>query len=211
MKTDWEARREIVAFGAKVYRKGLVAATDGNISLRIFEDRIMITPSGSCLGSLNIEDLAYVDMSGQLLAGRIKPSSELPMHIEIFRKRPDVSAIIHAHPPLATAFTVAGKSISQPVLPEVFVMFGQIPVAPYAPPSTPESVQAISGLIEKNDVILLDHHGAVTVGKSLDEAFLKMEKLEHTASTLLAAEQLGQITPLSAAEIEKLKQLYGKT
>jgi L-fuculose-phosphate aldolase len=211
MKTDWEARREIVLCGEKVYRKGLVAAMDGNISVRMFPDRLMITSSGSCLGALNVEELSYVDMNGQLLAGNVKPSSELPMHIEIFKKRPDVHAIIHAHPPLATAFTIAGKSLSQPVLPEVFVMFGKIPVAPYAPPSTPESVQAISDCIDKHDLILLDHHGAVAVGKSLDDAFHKMEKLEHTASTLLAAEQLGEIKPLSSADVDKLRQLFRKT
>jgi L-fuculose-phosphate aldolase len=208
MKTDWEARREMAAFGEKVYKSGLVAAMDGNISIRVFSDRLLITPSGSCLGTLNIEDLVYVDLEGQVLVGRVKPSSELPMHIEIYKKRPDILAIIHAHPPLATAFTIAGKNISQPVIPEVFVQFGQIPVAPYAPPSSKESVEFISDIIEKHDLILLDHHGAVAVGKSLYEAYLKMEKLEHTASTLIAAEQLGQITPLSQSELENLKKAY---
>lgn len=208
MKTDWEARRELTAYGKKVYQSRLVAAMDGNISIRIFTDRFLITPSGSCLGALNIEDLVYVDREGQTLVGRIKPSSELPMHLEIYKKRPDVFAIIHAHPPLATAFTIAGKSISDPVIPEVFVQFGKIPVAPYAPPSTKESVEMISKIISNHDLILLDHHGAVAVGKSLEEAFLKMEKLEHTAATLIAAEQLGQITPLSQADLENLKKVY---
>ena len=144
---------------------------EGNISIRIFSDRFLITPSGSCLGTLNTEDLVYVDAEGQTLVGRVKPSSELPMHLEIYKRRPDVYAIIHAHPPLATAFTIAGKSISDPVIPEVFVQVGKIPVAPYAPPSTKESVEVISEIILKHDLILLDHHGAVAIGKSLEEAF----------------------------------------
>jgi L-fuculose-phosphate aldolase len=211
MLTDWEIRREIVAFGKKVYEKGLVSATDGNISVRVMSDRLMITPSGASLGNLNTEDLVYADLTGQVLAGRGKPSSELPMHLEIYRHRPHVNAVMHAHPPFTTAFTVAGESLASPVLPEVVIMFGEIPVAPYGTPASEESAQSILNLIPDHDVIVLDHHGAVTLGKSLEDAFFKMEKLEHAASTLLAAKQIGGINPLTPSAVEKLESSGGST
>ena len=207
MKTDWEARRDIVAWAKQVYNKGLVAATDGNISCRIDVDRIMITPSGKSLGFLTADDMAYVDTSGNVLGSTNKPSSELPMHLEIYRQRPEINAVIHAHPPLATAFTVTGQSMSVPILPEVVVMLGKIPTARYATPATAESADVIRDLISDNDVILLDHHGAVTCGKSLEDAYFKMEKLEHAAKTLIAARQLGQAIPLDQNEIVKLEKI----
>lgn len=207
IKTDWEIRRDIVAFGKRVYAKGLVAATDGNISVRMMTDRVMITPSGECLNDLDVEGLVYMDLGGQVLGPGRNPSSEWPMHLEIYRKRPDVEAIIHAHPPVATGFSVAGTSLSDPVLPELVVMFGSIPTAPYATPATTESADAIRDLIGNHDVIILDHHGAVTVGRDLEDAYLKMEKLEHAASTLLAARQAGGITPLTPDALKKLEAI----
>jgi len=207
MLTDWEIRRGIVAYGRRFYDAGLVAANDGNISVRIMGDRLMITPSGSALGNLNVENLVYVDLSGQVLSGRMKPSSELPMHLAIYRKRPDVSAIIHTHPPVSTAFSVARISLSEPVLPEVILGFGDIPIAPYATPGTPEGAQILDTIIDTHDVVILDHHGAVAVGATLEEAYQKMERLEHTAKTLLAAHQLGGVSVLPDEEVEKLKTL----
>lgn len=207
MQTDWEIRRDISNCGKKIYDRGFAVATDGNISVRILNNRLMITPSGSCLGKLNINDLIYVDISGQVLQGDCKPSSELPMHIEIYKNRPDVKAIVHAHPNVSTAFTVSGETLSKPVLPELILGLGDIPTAPYATPSTRESAYAISELIKNHDVILLDHHGAVTVGESLEDAFFKMEKLEHAAATMLAAKQLGHINPLKPSDIEKLQKV----
>jgi L-fuculose-phosphate aldolase len=210
MKTDWEIRREIVHFAKCAYKKGLVAATDGNISVRIMGDRLMITPTGAVFETLLPDDLIYVNFLGQKLQGNSFPSSELPMHLEIYRQRPDVDAIIHAHPPVATAFTIAGESLAQPVIPEVVSMYGKIPTATYATPATEESAMVIRDLIHDHDLILLDHHGAVAVGRSVEDAFLKLEKLEHTASTLLAAKQLGEIKPLSAAQLQKLKDIHYK-
>ena len=177
MKTEWETRRDIVAIARRVYNAGIVAATDGNISYRIMTDRVMITPSGTSFASLNTDSLAYVDLEGNVLSHQYKPSSELPMHLEIYRQRPDVNAIIHAHPPYATALTLSGYSMEDPILPEVVMMFGKIPTAPYATPSTKESAESIRHLIKDHQAILLDHHGAVTYGKSLEDAFHKMEKL----------------------------------
>jgi len=215
MKTDWEARRDIVACARQVYEAGIVAATDGNISHRMMTDRVMITPAGRSFANLNTDELAYVDIDGNILNFEQKPSSELPMHLEIYRQRPEINAVIHAHPPYATAFTVTGNSLSEPILPEVVMMFGEIPTAPYATPSTQESAESIRHLIKDYDAILLDHHGAVTYGKSLEDAFYKMEKLEHAAKTVLAAKSLGIPKVLDENQLSKLKDLkqdsdYGK-
>ena len=210
MKTDWEIRREICHYGKMVYDKGFVAATDGNISMRMMTDRMFITPSASCLGNLNVNDLAYVDVNGYVLQSNCNPSSELPMHLEIYKKRPEVNAIIHTHPANSTAFTIAGESFEQPVLPELIPGIGDVPIAKYATPSTHESAVVISELIKNHDVIILDHHGVVTVGIDLQEAFYKLERLEHAASTLLAAKQLGNINPLNPADIEKLHKIKQK-
>jgi L-fuculose-phosphate aldolase len=190
VKTDWETRRDIIQYARKVYDKGLVAATDGNISSRMDVDRIMITPAGESLRNLGPDDLAYVDLEGNTLDYSKRSSSELPLHLEIYKQRPQINAIIHAHPPYATAFTIAGESMSAPVLPEVIVMLGEIPTAAYATPSSEEGAAAIRELIKNHDAILLDHHG--------------MEKLEHAAKTLLAAKTLGQIKTLTAEEVRKL-------
>ncbi len=206
MLTDWEIRRNIIAFGKKAYEKELVAASDGNISVRLFDDRLMITPSGATLGNLNPDNLIYLDLNGTILQGRKNPSSELPMHLMIYQQRPDVRAVFHTHPQVTTAFSVAGESLSVPVLPEMVIMFDTIPIAPYASPSSIESAEAIEPYIQNHDLIILDHHGVVALGQSLNDAFLKLEKLEHTAKTLLAAKQLGGINPLSPESVAKLKK-----
>jgi L-fuculose-phosphate aldolase len=211
IKSDWEARRDIVACAKQAFQSGLVAATDGNISVRMSVDRVMITPGGTSFSRLNPGQMAYVDIEGHILDYSQKPSSELPMHLEIYRQRPEICAIIHAHPPFTTAFTVAGLSLATPVLPEVFVMCGRIPTAAYATPSTIESADVIRDLIKDHDVILLDHHGAVSCGKNLDEAYYKMEKLEHAAKTMLAANSLGRIEPLSADNLKKLEPFKKKS
>lgn len=207
MLTDWEVRRQIVSIGKKSYEQGLVAATDGNISFKMKSDKIIITPSGHCLGTLDFNHMVHVDADGKHGAGELEPSSELPMHLEIYRQRPDVNAVIHAHPPITTAFTLVGGNFSEPVLPEIILFFGEIPVAPYATPSTIESAKSITDLIRENDVIVLDHHGAVTVGESLKDAHCKMEKLEQSANILYAAKQLGEIKPLSQEDLTKLLSL----
>ena len=210
-KTEWEIRREICEVGKKLYDRGFVAATDGNLSVRIMGDRILITPAGYSLESMTPEDPVYVNFNSEVLSGRNRPSSELPMHIEIYRQRNDVHAIVHAHPPLATAFTIAGESLAEPVLPEIVAIYGSIPTAPYATPSTIENAQVIREPIRGHDIVVLDHHGAVTVGPDLTDALQKMEKLELTAKTLFTAKQLGRIEKLSEEQIQKLRLLaYSK-
>jgi L-fuculose-phosphate aldolase len=205
--TDWEVRCHIVSIGKKLYEHRLVAATDGNISVKMKADKIIISPGGHCLGTLDFNHMVHVDNNGKRTSGELEPSSELPMHLEIYHQRPDVNAVIHAHPPITTAFTLVGENLSDPVLPEVILFFGEIPVAPYATPSTVESANSISGLIKNHDVIVLDHHGAVTVGETLKDAYYKMEKLEQSANILYAAKQLGKIKPLSDEDLKKLLSL----
>jgi len=205
--TDWEARRKIVSIGKQLYTQGLVVAKDGNISVRIKTDKVIITPRNYSLATLSDSHMAHVDLSGKAFDSNLKPSSELPIHLEVYRQRPDVNAVIHAHPPYATAFTLVGEDFSTPVLPEVYVIFGEIPVAPYAPPASEENAQSIRELIKVNDVIVLDHHGAISVGATLMDAYCKMEKLEHAAKTLFIAKQLGKLRPLSKTDLQKLDEI----
>jgi len=208
--TDWEIRRQIVSFGKKMYEQRLVVAIDGNISVRMKTDKIIITPAATCLGTLDFNHMIHVDAEGKTASGNLHPSSDLPLHLEIYRQRPDVMAVIHAHPPILTAFTISGEDLSTPVLPEMVLMFGEIPVAPYATPSTEESAEAVKDLIKKHDAIILDHHGAVTVGETLKDAYCRLEKIEQSAYILYTAKQLGGIKPLSEAELQELLKLKKK-
>ena len=202
--SEWQLRRQIVDIGRRVYQRGLVTATDGNISARVMGDRMFITPSGTCLGELNPRDLLYLDFERRVLAGRGTPSSELALHLEVYRQRPEVQAVIHAHPPITNAFSFAGLSLADPVIPEVVVAFGTIPTTEYATPSSEEGPLVIRQLIKTHDVLILQRHGSLTVGANLSEACHKLEKLEHAAETILAARQLGQVRELSGDELNRL-------
>ena len=210
MITDWEARRQIVAIGKQLYSQGLVAAKDGNISVRLKNDKIVITPANSSLATMADGHMVHVDLKGSAVEGLRQPSSEMRMHLEVYRRRPDVSAVIHAHPAYATAFTLAGLDFSLPVLPEVQIIFGEIPVAPYGTPATEESAASIRDLIKSHDIVVLDHHGAITVGKTLKDAYCRMEKLEHMAKTLFIARQLGELKPLSDDALKKIAEFRKK-
>jgi L-fuculose-phosphate aldolase len=207
MKNEWQLRREIIEIGKKAYDKDFVTATDGNISARVMGDRFLITPSGSCLGELKPEQLVYVDINGNILTGRGKPTTELPMHLTAYKERPDIDAVIHAHPPVTTGLTVAGQSLAHCVIPEVVLIFGTIPTSEYATPTTPEGADVIKNLIRDYDAIILDRHGTLTVGKSIQDAYRKLEKVEYCAKVTVTAHQLGRIRTLSVDELNKLDQL----
>jgi L-fuculose-phosphate aldolase len=221
MKSETEHRQEIVAIGQKMYQRGYVAATDGNISAKLDGERLLITPSGCCLGEMRPEDLVVVDQQGRPAeAGQRpddasrrpddaaqKPSSELPMHLEVYGQRPDVGAVIHAHPPLATAFTVAGISLAQCVIPEVVLTMGIIPTTKYATPATEKGREAVRELIRTHDALILDRHGTLTVGPDLIAAYHKLEKVEHAAQVTLAARQLGNIKTLPTEEVSRLEAM----
>jgi L-fuculose-phosphate aldolase len=197
---------EIIKVCRKLESKGLIAASDGNVSCRAGDECILITPSGVSKGDMEPEEIAKTSMQGELLEGPIRPSSEIRMHLHVYRMRPDVLAVVHAHPPVATASTLAGFPLNPKVLPEVWVMLGKIPVAPYATPSTDEVPQSIDPYVSDSRAILLRRHGALTFGATLMEAFMRMEKLEHFARILFYASMLeDRKAPVAMTESEVAK------
>jgi len=209
MKEEISARMELIAVCQKLAEKDLIAATDGNVSCRAGEGRLLVTPSGKPKGGLKSIDLLLLNLHGEVLAGREKPSSEIRMHLEVYRRRADVTAIVHAHPPMLTAFTLAGIPFVSEALPEVWLTFGSVPTAPYATPCTAEVPEALAPFLEKHQAILLERHGSLTLGRSLNEAFLRLEKLEHAARILFFAHVLSKAppSPLPADALEKLQKL----
>jgi L-fuculose-phosphate aldolase len=189
-----------------LYQRQLLAATDGNLSARGGE-HLLTTPSGVNKGFMQENDIITVDFQGQKICGQGEPTSELLLHLEVYQRRPDVRAVIHAHPPIATAFTVAGLSLAEGVLPEVVLSLGAIPTAPYATTGTPAMAAAVRELVPCYDAILLEQHGALTLGASLWEAYNRMEKVEQAAWTVFLARQLGQARPLPPQEVARLTAL----
>jgi L-fuculose-phosphate aldolase len=203
---EWSLRLQIIKVGRKLESMGLVAASDGNISCRAGEDCMLITPSGVSKGDIEPEEIAKTSTLGNLLEGPMRASNEIQMHVHVYRMRPDVSAIVHAHPVVATAFTLAGFPFNSKVLPEVWLMLGKVPVAPYATPSTDEVPLSIEPYIMGSRAILLKRHGALTFGESLMEACMRMEKLEHCAKILFYASMLeDRKAPVALAESEIAK------
>jgi L-fuculose-phosphate aldolase len=212
-KSESEHRADIVEVCRRIYAKGYAAASDGNVSVRIRPDRILTTPSGLSKGYMTPDQIIVTDLEGRKLppftaANReLKPSSEIKMHLEAYRQRPDIGAVVHAHPPVATACTLAGVSLARCVLPEVVLTLVAIPTADYATPSTDEVPDSIRELIRDYDALLLERHGALTVGKDVYDAYFKLEKVEHTAEITLAARQLGRVRGMASEEVRKIEAL----
>src|SRR5437879_10622948 len=204
MSTERQHRRDIVSFGRALHERGYVAAMDGNLSVRLGENRILATPTAMCKGVMRPSDLVIVDMQGRRLGGKRDVSSEIAMHLLIYRLRPDIRGIVHAHPPTATGFAAAGMALNQPLVCEVVIGLGSIPLAKYGTPGTPELAEALEPLVPQYDAILMSNHGVVTCGTDLSQAFMKMETVEHFARIALVTHQLGRQQPLGAAELEKL-------
>jgi L-fuculose-phosphate aldolase len=213
--TEYEMRQEMVRIGHLMWERGYVAATDGNLSVRLSSDRLLVTASGQSKGFLSADDLVIISLDGEPVPshrGRgLRPSSEILMHLEVYRQRPDVKAVVHAHPPVSTAFSIADVSLARCVIPEVIVSLGTIPTAEYATPGTGEVATSIREAISDYDALILAHHGSLTVGRTLWEAYLRLEKVEHTAQITLAAHQLGQVRTLSPEAVAKLTQLRRET
>ncbi len=212
--TELEARKDIAHYSRKVHAHGLVSATDGNLSVRLDDEHVLITPSSIRKEDMTVEAPVIVTMAGELAWGERRPSTEVKVHLEAYRRRRDIKAVIHAHPPKAIAFTIAGASLDTCVLPEVVVTLGDVPIAPYATPSTDDLPASMSDLICNSDVVMLARHGSVTVGPTLADAFKKLEKLEHNAEILIYARVLGGATPFSTEQLEELQNLrtfYGVT
>jgi L-fuculose-phosphate aldolase len=210
MRSEPDYKNDIITVGKMLHSKGYIAATDGNISIKISPDRILTTASGVSKGFLKDEHIVVVDGDGELLFGNYKPSSELKMHIAAYKLRPELRAIVHGHPPTCTAFTIAGISLAKCILPEVVMTLGVIPTAGYATPTTGEVPDSIKDYIAKYDAIILDRHGAITVSKTdVFDAYYKLEKIEHTAKITLKARQLGKVKTLNEEQIVKLTDVSG--
>jgi|DewCreStandDraft_1066081.scaffolds.fasta_scaffold00962_27 L-fuculose-phosphate aldolase len=201
-------REAIVEIGRRLYERGYIVASDGNISARLPESgHIVTTPTGVCKGFLTPDMLVVVDAEGRKLNGTLAPSSELAMHLEIYRQRPDVHAVVHAHPPCGTGFAAAGLSLDEPLVSEIVLTLGSIPLAGYGTPSTQELAEAIAPYVPHYNALLLANHGAVTYGPDLETAYFRMETLEHCARITLVAKLLGRERPLSAEAVRKLFQI----
>lgn len=197
-------RQEICAVGKRMYERGFIVACEGNISVRLDDERVLTTPTCMNKGMLEPQDLVITNGQGQQLSGNRKVSSELAMHLLFYRMRPDVHAICHAHPPTATGFAAAGRALDKALLPEVIIGLGKIPLVRYATPGTPELSQALEPYVPHYDALLLANHGAVTCGPDLLTAFFRMETIEHFAKITLSAELAGDPVLLSSREVAKL-------
>jgi L-fuculose-phosphate aldolase len=197
------ARREIVRVGKLLYERGYVVSSDGNVSVRLDDGRIVATPTQTCKGRMSEDSLALTDLEGKALNDR-KASSELAMHLLIYRERADVKAVCHAHPPHGSAFAVAGLAIDQPILSEVILTLGCVPLADYGTPSTDELTETMRPLVKHHNALLMANHGAVAYGADIWQAFDRLETLEHTAKIAILSRALGGPKNLSPDAIEKL-------
>jgi len=206
MMGEPEARAAIVAAGRRLYERRILASIEGNMSIRLDGDRVVATPSGINKGFMQPSDMVVTDLDGNPEGGG-KPSSEMRMHLAIYKVRPDLQAIVHAHPTVATGYAVAGRQLPAAVLAEIVTTLGCIPIAPYGTPSTDELAEAVVGPIRNYDALLLANHGALTAGDSLDEAEERMYQLEHFAEVSLVAELLGGPQAFSVDEVNRLSSL----
>ncbi|MFH1184598.1 MAG: class II aldolase/adducin family protein [Chloroflexota bacterium] len=209
--SEYDLRLALVECGRICYDRGLITSNDGNLSARLDGSRVLITPSGVSKGRMQAEDLLLIDMEGGVIGKESgsHPSSETPMHVEVYRQRPDLRAVIHAHPVFATALTVAGMSFPTDILPETLLLLGEVPVAAYASPSTAEDAEVIRPLIGRHRAILLRQHGTLTCGADLDEALLHLERVEHVAEVFWRARALGHVEHLTPEARRRLEAVRG--
>ncbi|HEX6106735.1 MAG TPA: class II aldolase/adducin family protein [Gemmatimonadales bacterium] len=194
-----------------LWEAGLIAGADGNLSVRYAPDRVLVTPRGLLKAELGPADVVEVDLQGRRLDGCRQATSELDLHLRVYRRRPDCGAVVHAHPPSATAFAVAGEAIPEDVLPEITLLMGRVPLVPYATTGTPELGDAVEPFLAGHDALLLANHGALTWGADLAQARVRMESLEHGARILLAARGLGRVNRLTREQTDALQRLRGSS
>jgi L-fuculose-phosphate aldolase len=210
MNTEQQHRQEIVRFGRLLHQTGLVAATDGNLSVRLDNGNILCTPTLMSKGLIEADDLVTVDGNGCRLNGSRDVSSEIAMHVLIYHKRRDVGAVVHAHPPTATGFAAAGLALDRALCAELIVTLGSVPLASYETPGTPELAEALAPLVADHDAILMANHGVVTYGVDLLTAYMNMETVEHFAKIALVTHLLGTQQPLSDQHVDKLREIRTK-
>jgi L-fuculose-phosphate aldolase len=207
---SWERERALrfalVEAGERLWRQGLVAHTDGNLSVRLDDEWFLITPSGVNKGKMRPYQLLRIALADGRVDGHGKPSVETPMHLAIYRRHRHIGAVVHAHPPYATAFAAAGLSLTEPVFPEMVVRFGEVPLVPYATPGTDELAEAVAAALQGRSAVLLQNHGALTVAATVEEACGLMEALEWTAKVIWLAKGLGGAKPLTSDEVRRLRR-----
>ncbi len=209
--TDSESviKDQIIDIGKRLWDRRYIAANQGNISIKISDSEILITPTGVSKGFMSLDMIIRMNMDGEVISlnNNYRPSSEVKMHLEVYRQRDDVKAVIHAHPPYSTGFAAAGVPLETSVLPEAVMILGAVPTAPYGTPSTSEVPDSIRPFIRKSDAILLANHGALTLGIDLMTAYHRMETLEHTAHILYLAMMLGNVNRIPKEQVDKLMKI----
>ncbi|WP_163100789.1 class II aldolase/adducin family protein [Peribacillus alkalitolerans] len=209
--TDLEAKELICEIGRRIYNKNFVAANDGNISIKVGQDTIWTTPTGVSKGFMTPDMMVKMDLTGNVLIGEFSPSSEVKMHLKVYNENPDVNAVVHAHPPVATSFAIAGISLDQPISPEAVVILGTVPVAPYATPGTDEVPASIAPYCKGYNAVLLANHGALTWGRDILEAYYRMESLEHYAlMTMYSNNIIKQVNELNSSQISDLIEIRNR-
>ena len=212
MATEYEIKKQICEIGKRIYNKGMVASNDGNISVKINDNEFLCTPTGVSKGFMTPEYICKVDANGKVLqayAG-FKPSSEIKMHMRVYKERPDVNSVVHAHPLYATSFAIAGIPLTEPIMPEAVIALGCVPIAEYGTPSTEEIPDAVSKYLPYFDAVLLENHGALTFSDSLLNAYHKMESVEFYARLLYQSKMLGGPKPLSEEQVQRLYEIRRK-
>jgi L-fuculose-phosphate aldolase len=203
-KSEREHRDDIIQIGRLMFQKGWVASNDGNISIRLDAEHILATPTGVSKGMMHSEDLIVLDRRGNKISGRLERTTEIDMHLTIYDLRPDIGAVVHAHPPVATGYATAGKPLNLALLPEVIISFGCVPIADYGLPGTAELTEPMRPLIPKHNALLMANHGAVCYGEDVFQAYFRMETVEHSARIQFVAEMLGGPNVLPRKEVAKL-------
>ncbi len=206
MVNEYEIKKQICAIGKRIYDRGMVAANDGNISVKLNDNEFLCTPTGVSKGFMTPDYICKVDKDGKVLQANagFKPSSEIKMHMRVYKERPDVNAVVHAHPMYATGFAIAGIPLTQPIMPEAVIALGCVPIAEYGTPSTEEIPDAVSKYLQSFDAVLLENHGALAFSDSLLNAYHKMESVEFYARLLYISKQLGGPKELSEAQVKRL-------
>ena len=209
MVNEYEIKKQICEIGKRIYNKGMVASNDGNISVKISENEFLCTPTGVSKGFMTPEYICKVDKDGKVLQANpgFKPSSEIKMHMRVYRERPDVKSVVHAHPLYATSFAIAGIPLTTPIMPEAVIALGCVPIAEYGTPSTEEIPDAISKYLQHYDAVLLANHGALSFSDSLLAAYHKMESVEFYAQLMYQAKVLGGPKELTPAQVERLYEI----
>ena len=209
MVSEYEIKKQICEIGKRIYDRRMVAANDGNISVKISDTEWLCTPTGVSKGFMTPEYICKIDGEGNVLqaSGSFKPSSEIKMHLRVYKHRPDVKAVVHAHPIYATSFAIAGIPLTQPIMPEAVIALGCVPIAEYGTPSTEEIPDAVSKYLQSFDAVLLENHGALTFSDSLLRAYHKMESVEFYAKLLYISKQLGGPKELSDSQVQRLYEI----